>query len=126
MVNSLVTMPEDFKNPAVLGSKDLMTNYSDLLSLKKEIALIEKQYDSELRLRTSEVDCNLGDYAVTFKASKLIDKEKATQYVLDNNLKDDFMDQALDFARVQNYLKAMDIYDDFTKESKKKISIKRK
>ena len=113
-------------NPQVLNDEELVTQLLQLQQLKKDIELSEKTYLTELKHRTNEETKDIGNYNVTYKSSKLFDKEKAREYVVQKDLLNEFMLQDLDFKKVQNYIKAMENYDNFTKESSKRAIIKRK
>lgn len=116
---------DDIKNPQVLEDKDLINNYLDIDYLIKELELIKKGYDKELRLRTQEKNTIIGNYNLTFTTSNLFDKEKALSYVNDNNLNQDFEIKEIDYKKLQHHIKAHCDYKDFVKLSKTKITIKR-
>jgi len=106
--------------------ENLFDVYLYLNQIKKELDIVQKLYDKKIRNISNEESVDNDRFTLEFKSSKLFDKEKANKYIFEKNMQNEFMVQDLDYKKVQNYIKSMENYDDFTKLGAKKITLKRK
>ena len=126
-VNEVDMLIETYRNPRVLDDGELSSAYSHLVELRKELELCEKFFIQEIKARVNDSDGELGNYDVTFKSSNLFNKSAAEQHITDIGMSDKFMSFQWDYKKLQSYVKGMDNYTkDFTKESNKRMNIKKR
>ena len=109
-----------------MQDEELISKLLQLQDTIKELSIIESTYKNEIDLRTDKQNTDIGKYSLVYKSSNLFDRDKAKQYIFDNDMQNDFMVQDLDYKKVQHFIKATENYNDFVKPSNPSLKIERK
>jgi len=114
---------QEYKNPQIFETKDICKYLRDMNIMHKELKLLKELFETELRVRTEEVNTTTDDYVISYSSSMLLDKQKTADYMAKKGVLQKYCKMELDVMKAKCYLTAEGILSDYQKESKKKIKV---